>query len=211
MPRIAPARARGAERRNTLSRCEPDMDVAGSRRHVAPRIIALVALALGASTASAQTAPPTQLGEAEWIWSATATKDKAPTGACYFRKTFDAAHVEIARVQISCDDRYELIVNGRAIGSGSDWRVMQSFDITKFVTPGRHLIAIRAENTTGGSAGLVARVTVKTKGATEVSHSSAASWKPRTSEAPGWERPGFNDSQWAAARSLGEFGATEPW
>ncbi|HEX3871584.1 MAG TPA: HEAT repeat domain-containing protein, partial [Pirellulales bacterium] len=174
-------------------------------------IVALMAVVAAAPVAWAEVPPGNVLGEPEWIWSAAVPKDRAPLGACYFRKTFDASNAESARIQISCDDRYELFVNGRSVGTGSDWHVMQSFDITKFLTRGPNVIAVKAENTQGSSAGLVARVTVKARGTTEVSHSTDNTWVTRSTEVPSWQRAGLNDSSWVKARTLGEFGATAPW
>ncbi len=168
------------------------------------------AFSVAASHALAEGSKPT-LGEAEWIWSAAVPKDRVPLGPCFFRKTFDVRNAESARIQISCDDRFELFVNGRSVGSGSDWRVMQTYDISKHIVQGPNVVAVKAENTQGSSAGLVARVTVKTKGATEVSYSTDPSWLTRSTETRGWERPGFIESSWVAARTLGEFGVAAPW
>ncbi|HEX4130842.1 MAG TPA: HEAT repeat domain-containing protein [Pirellulales bacterium] len=165
---------------------------------------------LGASSATAQNAGPLQTGEAEWIWSAT-LHGKAPAPVCLFRKTFEARNIESAKVQITCDDRFELHVNGRPVAEGTDWKVLNTVDITKYLNNGVNVLAVRAENTQGNTAGLMARVLVKSRGATAVSYSTDRTWRVRNGETSGWLRPQFNDVQWAAAHSLGEFGATAPW
>ncbi|MBS0207594.1 MAG: c-type cytochrome [Planctomycetes bacterium] len=152
--------------------------------------------------------PSVDTGEPQWIWAAGAPKDVA---TCYFRKSLDLNNVDTARVQITADDRYELYVNGRLAGKGSDWHVMQTFDITKMLVRGRNCIAVKVDNTQGTSAALVARVVVRPKGSTELAFSTDASWRARTQVQPGWERYGLNDSAWPAARSFGELGSTAPW
>ncbi|HEY1600035.1 MAG TPA: HEAT repeat domain-containing protein [Pirellulales bacterium] len=150
-------------------------------------------------------------GEPQWIWSAARTKDQVPQEMCYFRKVFNLSDVEQAKVQIACDDRFDLFVNGRLVGNGTDWKKLRSYDVQRFLESGKNAIAIRAENTTGGSAGLVARVTVKQKGGTEVSYSTDATWKTNGSESVGWEKLTFNDEDWALAQSFGELGSATPW
>jgi glucose/arabinose dehydrogenase len=148
-------------------------------------------------------------GEAEWIWGA--AEDEQLPSACWFRKTFDVPEVESARVQITADDRFELFVNGRRVGTGKDWKVLASYDIRKFLVAGRNAIAVKAENLSGKTAGVVAQVTVKQPGHTDVSYSTDASWRVSTHEVTGWERARFNDATWPAAHSFGELGSAAPW
>ncbi len=150
-------------------------------------------------------------GEPQWIWAPGSEKDHVPTETCYFRKVFDLVDVEQASVQISCDDRFELFVNGRVVGSSADWKKLQSYNVARFMQHGKNCIGVRCENTTGGSAGLIVRVTVKNKGGTDVSYSTDATWKTSPKEAVGWEKPNFEDSQWTFAQSFGEFGHATPW
>lgn len=163
------------------------------------------------TTTSTPPAGPPRGGEAEWIWSPAHAKDRVPAATCWFRKSFDARDVEQAFVQISCDDSYELFVNGRPAGKGDDWKLLKKFDIAKYLQPGRNCLAVKAQNKTGASAGLVARVVVRVRGGTDVSYSSNATWKTSLKEAPGWDRPRFDDSGWTPAQVYGEFGATPPW
>lgn len=164
-------------------------------------------------------APPTKpakridtVGEAEWIWSPAHTKDKAPAGICFFRKTFDLkGKIEQAQVQISCDDQFDLYVNGRLVGQGNDWKLLKKFDIQKYLQPGRNCIAVAGQNVEGGSAGLVARVIVRPVGGADVTFSTNAAWKTSLKEFPGWQAARFNDAQWTAATTYGEFGSTLPW
>lgn len=156
-------------------------------------------------------AAPAAQGEAEWIWTPAQTKNEAPAGDCYFRKTFDCAAVEEAFVQISADNKFQLSVNGQPVAEGIDWRQMQIHDITKLLRPGRNVVAVKATNIDAGPAGMVARVLVKQKGGTFEGHSSDATWKTSVRQFAGWNLPQFNDRDWVAAASYGELGMALPW
>ena len=82
---------------------------------------------------------------------------------------------------IAADDQYELYINGRRIGAGEATKKLDEYEVTKFLIRGPNVIAVRVQNTTGKTAALVARVTVK-DGGEWTSHSTDASW--RTSVRP---------------------------
>ncbi len=150
-------------------------------------------------------------GEAEWIWSPAYEKELAPSGDCYFRKAFTLGTPEHGEIQISADDRYELYVNGRLVGSGQNWKVLDVYDITKYLVSGTNVVAVKATNTEEGAAGIAARVAVQTQGGTHVSHSTDTTWKTSLKEFSQWNKPRFQDNQWLAARSFGPLNSTLPW
>ncbi|HZZ74243.1 MAG TPA: HEAT repeat domain-containing protein [Pirellulales bacterium] len=182
--------------------------VRGSNRfitHLRSGIFACAALAclLNIRTVVAQ--------EAQWIWSSAAEKDKVPAETCYFRKTFEMGRPEEGEVEITADDSYELFVNGRSVGTGNNWRQIDVVNITKYLTQGRNLIAVKATSATVGRAGLAVRVSVKEAGNTFIVYPSDNTWKAALKEFVHWEKLQFNDSQWVAAKSWGEIGMTLPW
>ncbi len=157
---------------------------------------------------------PGDAKDAEWIWSPAHKKDKAPAGECYFRKTFEVgrAGVEQAQIEITADESYELHVNGRALGGGSDWRQLDSYDITRYLAPGLNTIAVKVGHTKANtSAGLAARVFVRETGGTLVSRSTDATWRTFLKEAPRWQSGTLNDQDWLPAESYGTLGMTLPW
>jgi putative heme-binding domain-containing protein len=171
-----------------------------------------IALGITAAWAVLTIAPaPLAAKEAQWIWSPAFEKELAPQGECYFRKTFELGQPETGTIQIACDDNYELFVNGRQVGTGKNWKVLDSYDVTKYLTAGQNTIAVKCVNSEGGSAGLVARVVVKEKGGTFVDHSSDDTWKTAIKSFPQWQRAKFDDERWLAARSFGDLNATLPW
>lgn len=176
------------------------------------RIVTAAALAAAGLTESSGQAPPGPVdgGQPEWIWSAPDRSGRA-SAVTYFRRTFQLGEPEVGRVEITADDAYELFVNGRRVGGGQRWRVLDVYDITRFLVAGANTIAVRAENREGESAGLVALVSVRQLGNTDVSHSSDGTWRTSTQEARNWTAPRFDDSAWKPATRIGQLGATAPW
>ncbi len=150
-------------------------------------------------------------GEAQWIWATDGNGKPASSTVCYFRKTFSMGGAERGEIKITCDNKYELFVNGRRVGSGSDWQQLDRYDIRRYLREGRNIIAVKCENEASTSAGLVAQVTVMNSGNTDVSHATDGSWLCSTSDAPHWRDVDFNESTWQPALVLGELGRTAPW
>jgi len=172
----------------------------------------LLSLALAAGfILAALCAVPADAQEPEWIWSSDDQKNNVPPGACHFRRSFTMRVPEQGEISIWCDDKYELYVNGRQVGTGNYWEKADKYDIGRSLTRGRNVVAIKVENTTGSTAGLAVRLTVKDRGQTLVSHSTNESWKASRRVAPFWYMPAYRDFRWRAAQSLGTVGQTAPW
>jgi len=152
-----------------------------------------------------------KLIEANWIWSPAYPKDKVPVGDCYFRKSFRIDKAEFGQVHVACDNQYELYVNGRLVGQGADWRKMDVHDITKLLTPGENVVAIKATNTDAGAAGLVARVVIKEAGGTFQSYSTDGTWRTSVKRYLDWNQPRVRDSEWLPAKVYGPLGGVLPW
>ncbi len=56
--------------------------------------------------------------EPNWIWSTPNAATKAAAGNVYFRRAFTIESPGKAAVEITADNRYDLFVNGRHVGSG---------------------------------------------------------------------------------------------
>jgi hypothetical protein len=121
-------------------------------------------------------APTLHGEEAQWIWSPEHGKESVPAGAmCHFRKTFNLRAPAEGQIAIAADDQYELFVNGRRVGGGEATRKLDEHDVSRFLARGANIIAVRVQNTSGSTAALVARVTIK-DGGEWASFSSDASW-----------------------------------
>lgn len=149
--------------------------------------------------------------EAQWIWSPAHAKDRVPEATCYFRKSFRLAEGFRGSIQITCDDRFELFVNGQLAAEGDDWRLLKTYDITELLTPGINVVAVKAANADGTSAGLVARLTLTGPDGAETSLLTNATWRTSLKEFAGWQQAAFNDVRWLPARLYGPLGPTAPW
>ena len=173
------------------------------RRWLAP----LALLALLPAWAAAQR-PVQESGEAQWIWRPGAGQ---AGGTAFFRKAFFIRQPVYGQIDITADQRYELYVNGRRVGSGGNWRVLDRHEIKPYLVSGRNVIAVRAEKPGAGPAGLVARVILRSAGGTFVSHSTDVTWRCTDRELPRWNGVNLDDSSWPGAVALGELGRTAPW
>ncbi len=149
--------------------------------------------------------------EAEWIWSPNQTDNSQANGITYFRKTFSLREPQTGRVEITCDSKYTLYVNGVRVGSGKDWHTLDVYNVTPYLINGHNVIAVEGIKEDTGKAGMVARVTIKGTDDTAFASPTNSTWKTNSRRQIGWRQAGFNDRRWPKAQSLGKFGVTPPW
>lgn len=85
-----------------------------------------------------------------WIWAAHVANGQT----IYLRKSLQLRTVpSSARIYVTADDSYRLYINGKHVlnsPSGTDtWKRVQRANISKYLKPGRNILAIRATNDTG--------------------------------------------------------------
>jgi len=156
-------------------------------------------------------AGPVMGEDAEWIWAPGPNKTSVPQGACHFRKHFGLAKPESGEILIAADDKYELYVNGRRVGSGGSTDQLDKYDITRLLSRGKNLVAVKVSNTKGSTAALAAQVRVKDASKPMQSYSTDSSWRSSLRPLPFWYRPLYNDTRWTGAQSFGTLGQTPPW
>jgi putative heme-binding domain-containing protein len=162
--------------------------------------------------AAALAPPPLAAQDAQWIWTPEHQHERVPQEACFFRKTFSlAAAPENAQIAIAADDRFELYVNSRQVGTGESTQRLIPFNVTRYLVRGRNTVAVKVENVRGGTAALAARVMVKQSEGGWSSYSTDASWKTHLRPLPLWNLPIYNDSRWTEAQVFGLLGGTPPW
>ncbi|MEZ6086471.1 MAG: HEAT repeat domain-containing protein [Pirellulaceae bacterium] len=155
----------------------------------------------------------TKAQEAQWIWAPGVEKQSVPEGsACYFRKSFNVRAQVTGRVTIAADDEYELFVNGRRVGTGRSARQLDEYNISRFLSMGRNVVAVKVKNVRGTTAAVAARVQIQpSAGGKWFSFSSDNSWVVSASEQPMWQTALYNDRRWPKAQSFGMLGSTVPW
>jgi alpha-L-rhamnosidase len=150
---------------------------------------------------------------AHWIWSQTA----APEKRAYFRASFEAPagrKIERAIVLMGADARYEFFLNGASLIRGTNPRMPDFLDITPEIRQGANTIALAATAPRANSksrAGLIGVIRVDYAGGGEpLIVATSSSWKASAEESPGWQNSNFPDSEWTAAKDMGEYGVA-PW
>lgn len=140
-----------------------------------------------------------------WIW----TSEPGTPGADvrYFRKTFSVGDAPTkAILAITCDNEYQVFINEKSVGMGSEWREPGVYDVTKLIVRGTNVIAVRGENEAPGAAGMLADL----DGGRSFHIVSSNDWKWSKFENEGWTKTDFDDAQWLACKDLGA-DTTAPW
>ena len=160
---------------------------------------------------------PNPLRKSRWIWSPESTPpaQAAPVAPRWFRRAFvlpkDRA-VRKAVCSMTADNSFECRLNGARIGAGGNFNESVSMDATELLKPGTNLLAVLARNAgdSPNPAGLIASLRVEFESGAPWTLETDAAWKSADAETAGWEKPGFDDSRWAAVKILGTNGMA-PW
>jgi hypothetical protein len=120
------------------------------------------------------------------IWSGDIAGGRVPAAgeARTFRHSLVLdADVDTAVCVITCDNGFELYVNGKKIGEGDKWEDPQSFDLSSVLLKGTNHVMIVGHNA-GQAPNLAAlwfQVNAELKGGTRVKMATDASWESTTS------------------------------
>ena len=89
-------------------------------------------------------APPVAV---KWVWNDAHAAEKARPGHVYFRKTVHLTEVPAdATAAVICDNSFTFFLNGRKVGTGSDFKEAFLFDLRPFLKPGDNVFAVDAVN-----------------------------------------------------------------
>ncbi|MEM6692100.1 MAG: heme-binding protein, partial [Planctomycetota bacterium] len=152
--------------------------------------------------------------EAQWIWVSGTQSDDAvkPGETCWFRKIINLRQRGTAFVEIAADDAYEVRVNGRLVGRGSSKLEISEFEISDYLESGRNVVAVQAQNLSGNTAAIVARVSIQPDGSEKwYTFSTDATWRTTSTRQAMWDSPSLNDRTWTPATVFGPLGETAPW
>jgi len=160
--------------------------------------------------------PKRFVADTNWIWFPDrGAADSLPAGRRFFRRAFEIPEgrpFTNVVLRITADDACTIFMDGREIGTRSGAQATKEMDLTSRMRPGRHVLAVMAENKGEGPgpAGLVARLQVDFAVGEPFVVRADGSWKASAGDSPGWQRPDFDDSAWRPARVLGPVGMP-PW
>jgi signal transduction histidine kinase len=149
-------------------------------------------------------------GVGSWIWEA--DKQLQIKTSCRFWRTFvipPDATVARARLRIAGDDSYSVLLDGREIGIGSDWRNVTEYDISLLLKPGRHVLAVFAFNDIG-PAGVALGLESEFTDGRMIQIPSDSHWRIVPPGENGWEKKSSAPAHWKQAVVVSAFGET-PW
>ncbi|MEU6642794.1 family 78 glycoside hydrolase catalytic domain [Saccharomonospora sp. NPDC046836] len=152
---------------------------------------------------------------ASWIWTSDATTSGAPAGERAFRTTRvspDGKTAATAEILITADDSYQLWVNGTKAGEtdavNNGWQQSRYHEVE--LEPARNVFAVRSTNDAGSPAGLIAVVRMTYVDGTTSTFTTGADWKAAMTVPAEFAQPAFDDSAWAEATALAQYGSG-PW
>lgn len=159
-------------------------------------------------------AEETDFLKASWIWGQEESPETAAAaGTRYFRLPLTVPEDLLSAVCVfSADNSATFFVNGEKMGQCSDFRGAVVSDITKRLQPGANTLAVSVSNAGDGPnpAGLLLSLRMETASGEKTVLSGAEGWKSSTQGGKDWEKPGFDDNAWEAAKVIGQNGMG-PW
>jgi alpha-L-rhamnosidase len=154
------------------------------------------------------------LEHARWIWETSNAQAGAPTGERFFRAAFTipaGRTVTRALSVIGADNTADVYLNGTAIAIESSVPLPRAVDITQMVRTGENVIAVRTTHSRADKpAGLIGGVRVEFASGEPILLQTGNQWRAIAKPEPGWQKAGFLDAAWQAAKDLGGFGMA-PW
>lgn len=140
-----------------------------------------------------------------WIWH----PSKQSSAPVYFVKEFDCppgVPISIARAGLTADYEYTLYINGKKIGSATQWDKIHVYDILSAVKPGENLVAIEASANNPSTMGLLADIQIYFDSGDCMEIGTDASWKVSDKPGRAWNQPGFDAGEWPDAAPVAHFG-----
>jgi len=143
---------------------------------------------------------------AQWIW----TSNPAKENKIYARRQFTLnAPLNLAKLNITCDNGFTAYINGKKVGSGTAWDQHYQYDIKKHLRKGDNVIAVEATNE-GAQAGLVARIDMTEITGKRTFIVTDKEWHVSAKPLEGWMAPSINTDGWARPVVVGKMG-DQPW
>ena len=152
----------------------------------------------------------------QWIWFPEGSPEKsAPVGTRYFRRVITLAkeqRLQRAWFRFTSDNQGTLFVNGEAVGRANDFHSANEVDVSRHLHAGENVLALSAQNVgeTPNPAGLMGILEIEFAQGARLVVPTDAQWKAAERESAGWNKSGFDDSHWLAAKVLGPVGMA-PW
>ncbi len=147
-------------------------------------------------------------GLGSWIWAAK-TFDRQ---TCQLWRAFEipiGASVTHARLVMTADNEFRLYLDGRELGRGAEWRELFDYDVTQLLSPGIHILAVKAYNSSS-YAGMLFGLRIDLTDRRVVEVRSDQTWRIVPEGTKDWERKTRAPDTWPEATVLAPLGSS-PW
>lgn len=142
-------------------------------------------------------------GVGSWIW-APKTYDKQ---TCRLWRAFRiprGATVARAQLHIGVDNGYRLVLDGRDLGTGSDWRSITEYEIGLLLEPGLHVLAVEGFND-NREAGMLFGLRIELADGRLIMIPSDTSWRVAPADERGWDLKREAPAHWPKAVVVSPF------
>ena len=147
---------------------------------------------------------------ASWIWFPEEAAVEAVGQTRYFRCRLELDQTpRQVSVRARWDDGARFWVNGQAATPQSDGLGGTVWDLTSQLRRGENVLAFAVTNSIGAG-GLIVRGTITRANGSIEEIVSDKNWRVSRTAPDGWNKLGFNDSMWSAARVVGS-AYSSPW
>jgi len=190
-------------KRGDIKQAQRAKELAGEARKAIDELAAKEPAAAKPAVVAARTPVVVQ-----WIWN-TAEAKKGST--VFFRRSVEIPPgVKEAQLSITCDDSFELFLDGKSMAAGKLWSEPKVLDLSKQLTSGGvYVFAVHATNG-ADQAGLAFHLKLTLRSGEHLAIVSDASWKVSDTEKRGWSHPSYRDDSWGKAAVIAPMGAA-PW
>jgi len=147
-------------------------------------------------------------GLGSWIWAAR-TFDRQ---TCQLWRSFEIpadAKVTNAHLLMTADNEHTLFLDGRELGRGAEWRNLCQYDLAQLMSPGRHVLAVMAFNSTD-YAGMIFGLQIGLADGRVIEIKSDSDWRIVPEGVRGWEKMTEAPDSWPAATVVAALG-DKPW
>jgi alpha-L-rhamnosidase len=154
------------------------------------------------------------LDSAVWIWT-NENGLNAPPEHAMFRKIFDLVELQEvgkAELALTADNGFTAYLNGKEVGTGSNFKTAKLFDVTGLLKQGKNVLAVDVANQgeAPNPAGLIGVLRIQYKSGAELFLKTDTTWKAVDGSVEGGEMLEFDDSAWKNSAKIADFGAG-PW
>ncbi|MFZ4081158.1 MAG: HEAT repeat domain-containing protein [Pirellula sp.] len=155
-------------------------------------------------------ARPTSPPEAWLMWADPLAPNTQQPGDCCFRRTMDLPELERCFVDIDCETRTEVFLNGQRVRPAKPTTGKQRIDLQSVVRPGQNVLALAVQAPGMSTPGVRVEFYFKPKQGNWRMVVSDAEWKASKGAPRNWQTMGFNDGSWAEAVDLSPSTAVAP-